>query len=233
MTHARTAIRDFSTSNKIYVNAVVTFYTVAGGAKTTVLATLYTSLTGSDEAANPQDLDSSGKFKAPVYNEVDVIAVVTGLGNTPDHDTGVISSHLNSVDVAITSTELLALQTTVKELVAAPGANKILAFKYAAWFLDYNSTAYAGIAAGENLDIRYTDASGVLVGAQETVGFLDQTSDKHAITYPAVTSGVTDIIAVTNAALVACLSGAIITGNSPLGVRVFYDTIDISTLSAT
>ena len=92
--HARTAIQDFATSNKLYVNAEVSFYTVSGGTKTTTLATLYTSLTGTTKAANPQTLDSSGKFTAPVYNEVDVIGVVAGLGNTPDHDTGIIPAPL-------------------------------------------------------------------------------------------------------------------------------------------
>lgn len=94
MTHARSSIRDFSTSNKLYANAVVTFYVASAGAKTSTLATLYTTLTGSTEAANPQTLDSSGKFTAPVYIDQDVIMTVTGLGNTPDHDTGVIPAPL-------------------------------------------------------------------------------------------------------------------------------------------
>ena len=90
MTYARSAVQDFSTSNKLYVNAVVTFYTVLAGAKTATKATLYAGLTGSTELANPQTLDSHGKFRQPVYIDDAVIATVTGLGNTPDHDTGVI-----------------------------------------------------------------------------------------------------------------------------------------------
>lgn len=90
MTYSRTSIQDFSTANKLYVNAVVTFYTVLDGAKTSTLATIYSSLTGSTELANPQTLDSYGKLRQPVYIDDAVIAVVTGLGNTPDHDSGVI-----------------------------------------------------------------------------------------------------------------------------------------------
>ncbi len=88
---SRTAIQDFSTANDLYVNAVVSFYTVLNGAKTDILATLYSSLSGTTQAANPQTLDSYGKFKTPIYTGQDVIATVTGLGNTPDHDTGVIA----------------------------------------------------------------------------------------------------------------------------------------------
>ena len=90
MTYARTAIQDFSTTNKIYVNAEVAFYTVLNGEKTADLATLYDSLSGVGVLANPQTLDSHGKLKQPVYIDEAVIASVTGLGNTPDHDTGVI-----------------------------------------------------------------------------------------------------------------------------------------------
>ena len=91
MTSARTAIQEFSTANKLYVNAEVTFYTVLNGAKTQNLATLYANLSGDTEIANPQVLDSFGKFKQPVYISDAVIMSVSGLGNTPDHDTGVVT----------------------------------------------------------------------------------------------------------------------------------------------
>lgn len=90
MTYARTTIQDFATANKIYANAVVTFYTVSGGVKTSTKATIYSGLTGSTQLANPQTLDAFGKLKQPVYIDEPVIATVTGLGNTPDHDTGVV-----------------------------------------------------------------------------------------------------------------------------------------------
>lgn len=92
MTLSRTAIQDFSLSNKAYINAIVTFYAVVDGEKSTELATLYSTLTGDGELQNPQTLDSHGKFKQPIYIGESVIATVTGLGNTPDHDTGIINS---------------------------------------------------------------------------------------------------------------------------------------------
>lgn len=91
MTSARTAIQDFSTANKIYANAVVTFYTVLNGAKTTTKATLYAAISGETEIGNPVTLDSQGKFTQPVYINTPVIASVSGLGNVEDHDTGVIN----------------------------------------------------------------------------------------------------------------------------------------------
>lgn len=91
MTYARTAIRDFSTANKIYSGATVTFYEERIGAKTSTKANLYSSLSGTDKLSNPQVLDGFGKFRQPVYIEKSVIAEVTGFGNAPDHDTGVIN----------------------------------------------------------------------------------------------------------------------------------------------
>ncbi len=90
MTASRTAIQDFSTANDIYVNATVTAYKVDNGQKTNIKADLYANITGADKVANPQILDSHGKFRNPVYFEEAIILTVTGLGNTPDHDTGII-----------------------------------------------------------------------------------------------------------------------------------------------
>jgi len=233
MTNARTAIQDFSTANKLYANAIVTAWGVLNGAKTSTKATLYASLTGSAQAANPQTLDSKGKFTAPVYIEDDVILTVTGLGNVPDHDTGVVSvPSVRSADVAISSAEILDLHATPKTLVAAPGANKLLLFDKAVFFLDYNSAAYAAIAGSDDLNISYTDENGVVAGTLETTGFLDQTADKYAAVNPKVESGITDLIAAVNAPLVASLAGAVTTGDSPIGARIFYRIVDLSTLSA-
>lgn len=90
MTYARTAIQDFSTANKIYAGATVTFYEEEGGFKTTVKADLFSSISGSGKVSNPQVLDAYGKFRSPVYIQTPVIAEVTGFGNAPDHDTGIM-----------------------------------------------------------------------------------------------------------------------------------------------
>src|SRR4029077_11795809 len=74
-----------------YVGATVSFFTVdATGHATLALATLFADPTSATTASNPQVLDSEGKFFAPVYIEVPVIAQVTG-PNVPSHSTGVIN----------------------------------------------------------------------------------------------------------------------------------------------
>lgn len=90
MTYARTSIQDFSTANLVYANAEVTFYTVNNGQKTNTKATLYSNISGDGKLKNPQTLDNNGKFTQPVYIENPVIMTVKGLGNTPDHDTGIV-----------------------------------------------------------------------------------------------------------------------------------------------
>lgn len=85
----RTAVKDFELANPIYTGAVVTFYTVSNGVKTSTKATLYEAPTGNYTLSNPQTLDSEGKFVQPVYIAEPVIATVSGL-TIPDHDTGII-----------------------------------------------------------------------------------------------------------------------------------------------
>lgn len=92
MTMARTAVQHFSIGNPIYANAIVTAYTVENGEKTSILSNLYANISGVVKSRNPQILDSFGKFKQPVYIENAVILTITGLENTPDHDTGIISA---------------------------------------------------------------------------------------------------------------------------------------------
>lgn len=225
MTAARTAIQDFSTGNPLYANAIVTAYTVEAGVKTSTKASLYSTLTGSTLLANPQTLDSYGKFRQPVYINEATILTVTGLGNTPDHDTGIISAG-RQTDVVISSAQILDLHNTPKTLIAAPGANKVIVLDYALFFLDYNSAAYASVGASDDLTLRYTDGSGVTIGTLETTGFLDQTADKYALVVPAAGS----LILPVNAPLVASLAGAVTTGNSPVAARLQYNVVDLSTL---
>lgn len=130
---------------------------------------------------------------------------------------------LKTALVTVTSAELLALNATPKQLVAAPGAGRALIFE-GAMVSKPAGTAYSGIATGEDLSIKYTDASGLAVGGAETTGFLDQaTAQSRYIRPTGAASGVSDIVAVANAALVLhLLVGEITTGDSALTLRVFY-----------
>lgn len=129
-------------------------------------------------------------------------------------------------DIVVTSSaQLLALNATPKTLLAAPGAGKAIIPVFAELFLDYGSAAYAGIAAGEDLNFCYTNGSGAIIGTVEATGFLDQTSDQHRFIQFSGT-----VTPVANAAIVLHMaSGEVITGDSPLDVRVHYLTVDLLT----
>lgn len=127
------------------------------------------------------------------------------------------------LDFTITSAEMLALFATPKTIIPAQGANTIIMPTGVALFLDYNSAAYAGVAAGEDLTVRHIGAatrSGV--SDIETTGFLDQASDQYAWTpfdstwsYGLVNTGIE----------IALLTGEVTTGDSPLYGRIFYKTL--------
>jgi len=130
---------------------------------------------------------------------------------------------VQSKDVTISAAEMLALFATPRTLVQAPGAAYALVFEGAVAFLDYNSAAYAGIAAGEDLSVKYADASGLEVGALEATGFLDATADALRYVPAKAVAGFTPVA---NAPLVLhMLVGEVITGNSPLKLRVYYRRI--------
>lgn len=130
------------------------------------------------------------------------------------------------VDVTVTAAQMLALNATPKSLLPAPGAGYANVLVDAQFYLAYNSAAYAGIAAGEDLEIRYTDGSGQLVATIETTGFLDATAVAYRFVQPVTTAAITPV---SNAALVLRLaSGEIITGDSPLKLRVRYRVISLA-----
>jgi hypothetical protein len=131
---------------------------------------------------------------------------------------------LNYADVTITTAQVLALNATPITLVAAPGAGKALIFQGAHLFLDFNSVAYDGIHADEDLSIKYTNASGAQLALVETTGFLGASADARRFVYPASTAAITPV---PNAPLVLhLLVGEVATGNSPLKVRVYYKVIN-------
>lgn len=139
------------------------------------------------------------------------------------------SSARGSQYTVITSAQLLALNATPITVVTAPGAGLAIVptrvlVRIAA------GTAYAGIAAGEDLVLKYTNGSGAQCSSViETTGFLDQTTAQLRVAGTPASTGSTagDVTPVANAAVVMhLLSGEITTGTSPLYVKVFYDIIN-------
>ena len=132
-----------------------------------------------------------------------------------------------SNSVFITSAQLLALNATPITIIPAPGAGR---FNMVRKWMAYKpaGTAYAGIATGEDLTLKYTNASGVQVASPiEATGFLDQTT---AQTSWAGMKGSADnatpasALAVANAAVVChLLTGEITTGNTGVFIKAWWD----------
>lgn len=129
-------------------------------------------------------------------------------------------SIIQYAEVEITAAEILALFTTPKELVAAPGAGKILEFISAWLFLDFNTTPYT-IGSATVLQVKETDADGVGVSQEELAdGFLSESEDKLSSVMRLEASGYDHVA---NAPLVLTLAVANVTaGDSPIHVKVAY-----------
>lgn len=131
--------------------------------------------------------------------------------------------------ITITSAQLLALNATPQPIIPALGAGLIaVPRRWAA--RKPAGTAYAGIAAGEDLTLRYTDGSGAQCASPiETTGFLDQTTAqvRHSGQIGAAVGTPASFTPVANAAVVVhLLSGEIITGDTALIVKVWYDVFN-------
>lgn len=157
------------------------------------------------------------KLAGSAYSASD-LADLAGLAGT--------GAVLKTALVTVTAAEVLALNATPKTLVAAPAAGRALIFE-GAMVSKPAGTAYAGVAAGEDLSVKYTNGSGTAVGGAEVTGFLDQaTAQSRYIRPVGAASGVSDITPVAAAALVLhMLTGEITTGDSDLTVRVFYRNV--------
>ena len=128
-------------------------------------------------------------------------------------------STIQYAQVEISSAEILALFTTPKELVAAPGDGKVLEFVSLLLAYDFNTTVYT-VGAATDLQVKYTDGAGAAVSTTEAVtGFLDQATDQLRSLDKLEAS----LTPVANAPLVLTLAGANPTlGDSPIHAKVAY-----------
>ena len=123
----------------------------------------------------------------------------------------------------LTAAELLALHTTPIELVAAPGGNRYLQVDFVVSH-KAAGVAYTGIGANDDLEIRYTNASGTELVDVETLGFLDQGPPETR--FSAAGRGA-EIEPTLNAPLVVVLGGAITVGNCELELKVYYRVMEV------
>lgn len=133
--------------------------------------------------------------------------------------------NFGAVTVQVTNAQVLALNATPITIINAMGVGTAI-IPYLFEVRHNGGTAYGGIAAGEDLVLKYTNGSGAIcASAMETTGFLDQTTPQMRVCHGngAVTSTPADITPVENSPVVLhLLSGEITTGNFPLFVRVRY-----------
>lgn len=129
------------------------------------------------------------------------------------------------VKTTITSAQLLALNATPQTIVPAAPTGFVNLFLGMALYKPAG-TAYAGIAATEDLIAKYTNGSGQQVSAYvEPVGFLDQTTAQLRYVGPVASIGTTTAGDVTplNAAIVLHLAvGEITTGTGGLIVHTWF-----------
>lgn len=155
---------------------------------------------------------------------------VTPRGGLALNQPGNRGQHLIGETVAVTvpAASVLALNATPVTIIPAQGAN--IAVIPLMWnVFKASGTAYGGIAAGEDLVLKYTNGAGEQCSSViETTGFLDQTTGQQRHAFAPASTGATagSFTPVANAAVVLhLLSGEITTGDSSLQVRVWYTTI--------
>jgi len=142
------------------------------------------------------------------------------------------TSELRVAKATLTSAQVLALFATPITVLAAPGAGKAIVVERIK-AVTAGGTAYAGIAAGEDFAVRYTDASGTIQAVLETTGWLDQTTAQVRTTKPSGAAGTALVIftPVANAALVAhMLVGEITTGDYSILLTIYYRVINTTAL---
>lgn len=125
-------------------------------------------------------------------------------------------------EVAVTSAELLALFTTPKKLVPAPGAGKVHELLSAVLILDYVSAAYA---TNGNLTLN-NETGTALSNTVLLANLLAATADKM-VQLGALAPADTGVVLAENEAIeLTCATGNPATGDSPLRVKVAYRTHD-------
>jgi hypothetical protein len=135
-------------------------------------------------------------------------------------------SNMLVADVVVATADVKTLNATPVALLAAPGAAKALV-PVMVGVHKPAGVAYDGIAAGEDLTVKYTDANGTQLVTIEATGFLDQATAQTRIAVPATPINGTNLTPTANAALVAhMLTGEVATGTSDLKFRIWYRILD-------
>ena len=132
-------------------------------------------------------------------------------------------------ETTITQAEMIALFTTPITIIPAPGAGFAVVPRLI-HVIAPAGTAFSGIAAGEDVAISYTDASGAECAPRvETTGFLDQaTLQNRLVPCGAVQAVLSSIVPVANAVVVAHMLVGNIAAGRAVTFRTEYDVIKLS-----
>ena len=123
-------------------------------------------------------------------------------------------------EILITTAEILALYTTPKVLVAAPGAGKVLQFISAVGFLDFNTAAYT--------------TRGILTVKCHTTAVSDPCAAAALVQqaddcYEEINKLSTEVELVVNKPLnLYCDTGNPVVGDSPIRMKVMYRVLDFN-----
>lgn len=150
------------------------------------------------------------------------------VGNQHAHLSGynseVIYTGESLVKVTVTTAQVLALFATPITILDAAPTGFVNVFSRAAIYKPAG-TAYGGIAAGEDLVFKATNAAGQQISSVvETTGFLDQATAQLRYVGPpgAVTTTAADVTPLNAAIVLHLLTAEIIDGTSDLIVWLWY-----------
>lgn len=122
--------------------------------------------------------------------------------------------------ITVSSAEILAINTTEKELIATPWVGYVIVPESFVFFYDYNSAAYA---TNTTLEVRYTDKTGAKVTADVT-GLIDATADDYALAQCVASL----VVPVPNSPIIlTAATGDPVTGDSPVYVTINYKIIQL------
>jgi hypothetical protein len=133
-----------------------------------------------------------------------------------------------SVEVTLTSAQILALHGTPISVVPAPAANHANVIKRAiAMFVPGpTTTAYTISNTAKDLALKYTDANGTSLAVFETTGLIDQVVGEVQVAGPELPAITHANLTPLCAAIVAnILSGEVTAGDGTVKIHVDYDTI--------
>ncbi|MBA7559160.1 hypothetical protein ES708_00774 [subsurface metagenome] len=98
--------------------------------------------------------------------------------HTEDEGGLLYEGYIRYAEVEISVDDILALFTTAKELVAAPGAGKVIEFISLLLAYDAGATPYS-VTTCTDLEVKITDKTGAAVStAQAVAGMIDQATDQ-------------------------------------------------------